>query len=310
MEILNVSSQSSPISRRGKRPAALFSFATSFTAGNRKPCLRETRPFLVDDIESPGRNDRVSLAAPQTLASRESSGLTETIQHKMALLEVVAHDLRHPAATILCCSELLAEDIDRREQREVINSIRSATESMLRLIDQTLDFAGIEAGTLRMHCRPVVLSHIVRECVSMSFPVAIRKGLRLSVVEVGSAVPVMLDPIRMRQVFNNLLENAIKYCPHNARIEVRISRTPNMVVVSVKDTGPGIDDAGLKTLFERFQTRADAPSADSGTGIGLAIAKQIVELHSGHITVKSEVGRGTTFRVCLPAQPSLSPERS
>jgi signal transduction histidine kinase len=107
----------------------------------------------------------------------------------------------------------------------------------------------------------------------------------------------------MIKVFNNLIENAIKYCQPGARIEARISRGEDSVLVAVQDDGPGIGPADLKTLFTPFQrTRARALSEEPSAGLGLAIAKDIVDLHGGRIWVKSEVGKGTTFYVSLPIQ--------
>ena len=108
--------------------------------------------------------------------------------------------------------------------------------------------------------------------------------------------------MRLRQVFNNLFDNAIKYCQPGAEIEAKIWRRYNEVVVSVSDNGPGIGPEDLKTLFTPFQkTRARSLSEEPGTGLGLAIAKRIVELHGGRITAQSAVGHGTTFQVSLPA---------
>jgi two-component system sensor histidine kinase BaeS len=135
----------------------------------------------------------------------------------------------------------------------------------------------------------------------MSLPVAAHKRLGLKVIEVCEPIPVLLDPIRIRQVFNNVLENAIRYSPINSQIYVRIERVRSDVVVSVKDNGPGIDAAQLETLFTPVHARCAESRAESGTGMGLTIARHIVELHGGLIVAESELGRGTTMKVFLPA---------
>jgi signal transduction histidine kinase len=105
----------------------------------------------------------------------------------------------------------------------------------------------------------------------------------------------------MTKVFNNLIENAIKYCQPGTRIEVRVWRVEDRVMVSVEDDGPGIEPTDLKTLFTPFQrTRARALSEEHSAGLGLAIAKHLVDLHGGQISVRSEIGVGTTFYVSLP----------
>lgn len=228
------------------------------------------------------------------------------IREKTELLGTAAHDLRLPLAAIQVSSELLAESKDRatEEEGELIESIQSMSKLMLRLLDDTLDLATVESGTIQLHAASATLASIVKKSVSMSFPLAARKQMLLSLVQVGEPRPVRVDPLKMSKVFNCLIENAIKYCQPGARIEVRISRSrADSVLVAVEDDGPGIDPADLETLFTPFQrTRARALSGEPGVGLGLAIAKRIVELHDGQIWVKSEVGKGTTFYVTLPAQ--------
>jgi two-component system sensor histidine kinase VicK len=125
----------------------------------------------------------------------------------------------------------------------------------------------------------------------------------LTLIEDGNPRPVLVDPLKMSKVFNNLIENAIKYCQPGAKIEVRVSHRANRVLVSVRDDGPGIDAFDLKSLFTPFQrTRARAFSEEPSAGLGLSIVKRIVDLHGGRIWVKSEVGKGTTFYVSLPTQ--------
>jgi signal transduction histidine kinase len=222
------------------------------------------------------------------------------------LLGIAAHDLRHPASALLIYSELLTEAVGpalNAEQKELIDSIHSASEFMLRLLDDTLDLATMGSGTLQLRAVPAILKVIVANSLSMSLPLAARKHTQLALSEDGEPRTVLLDPVKMIKVFNNLIENAIKYSQPGARIGVQISRDHGRVMVSVQDDGPGISPSDLKTLFTPFQrTRARALSGEPGTGLGLAIAKQIVELHEGQIWVETEVGRGTTFYVSLPTE--------
>jgi signal transduction histidine kinase len=142
-------------------------------------------------------------------------------------------------------------------------------------------------------------------------PLAARKRMRLDLVQEGKPAPVLLNETKISKVFNNLIENAVKYCQPGARIEVRLSRTPDKVLVSVQDDGPGISPSDLNTLFTPFQrTRARALCEEQGTGLGLAIAKHIVDLHGGQIEVESQVGKGATFHVSLPVQARQAPKKS
>jgi len=221
------------------------------------------------------------------------------------LLGMAAHDLRHPASALLISSELLTEAVGHtlnEEQKELMNSIRCAGEFMLRLLDDTLDLAMVGSGRIRLRATRRILFETVAKSLSMSLPLATCKHIHLALMQVGEPQPVLLDPVKMRKVFNNLIENAIKYCQPGARVAVQISRSEERVEVSVQDNGPGIPPSDLKTVFDPFQrSRARPHSEERGTGLGLAIAKHIVQLHKGRIWVESAVGRGTTFYVSLPA---------
>ncbi len=238
-------------------------------------------------------------------AKQKSREFDRIIQGKAELLGMAVHDLRLPVATIQIYSELLAEAIGGTaspELAEWIDSIHSVSEFALRLLDDTLDLAIAEAGAEQLHAVPAILASIVGKSVSMSFPLAARKQMGLAFIQEGEPRPVLLDSAKMCKVFNNLIENAIRYCQPGARIEVRISHGRDSVLVSVQDDGPGIDPADLKTLFLPFQrTRARALSEERRSGLGLSIAKRIVELHGGRIWLNTETGKGTTFYVSLPA---------
>ena len=222
-------------------------------------------------------------------------------------LGMAAHDLRHPAAAVVIYSELLAQTVGQNasaEQRELIDSIQSVSKLLLRLLDDSLEFAQAQSGSVQLRTRRSTLVTIVAQCVAMSRPLAARKQMRLSFFQEGKPLLVVLDALKMTKVFNNLIDNAIRYCQSGARIEVGISRGGDEVVVSVHDNGPGIDPTDLRALFIPFQKAGSCARSDessTGTGLGLAIAKHAVDLHGGRIWVDSEVGKGTTFYVSLPA---------
>jgi signal transduction histidine kinase len=220
-------------------------------------------------------------------------------------LGMVAHDLRHPAAALVTYSELLAQTVVRNtseEQRWLVDSIHSVSKYLLRLLDDALDLAQAQSGTVQLRAVPSTVVTIVAQCVAISRPLADRKQIRLNFFQEGKPRLVLLDALKMSKVFNNLIENAIRCCQPGALIEVRVSRSEGAVLVSVHDDGPGIDPVDLRTLFIPFQKIGSrARSDESSTGLGLAIAKHAVDLHGGRIWANSEVGKGTTFYVSLPA---------
>jgi two-component system phosphate regulon sensor histidine kinase PhoR len=220
-------------------------------------------------------------------------------------LGMAAHDLRHPAAALVTYSELLTETLGPQasvQQRELIDSIHSVSELLLNLLDDSLELAQAQSGNAQMRTVRSTVVTVLAQCVAMSRPLADRKKIRLSFVQEGKPLLVVMDKIKMTKVFNNLIENAIQYCQPGARINVRLMRGDDTVLVTVRDNGPGIDLTALRTLFTPFQkNRPQACSDQSGTGLGLAIAKHAVDLHGGRIWANSEVGKGTTFWVSLPA---------
>ncbi len=237
---------------------------------------------------------------------RKSRDFDRIIREKAELLGIAVHDLRLPIATIRIYSELLAEGIGNKASSELIewiNSIQSVSDFALRLLDETTDLAKVESGTAQLCATPTILASIVAKSVSMSRPLAARKQIHLTLLQSGEPRPVLVDRVKMTKVFNNLIGNAIKYCQRGARIEVCVWRVEDRVMVAVDDDGPGIEPTDLKTLFTPFQrTRARALSDEYSAGLGLAIAKHVVDLHGGQISVRSELGAGTTFYVSLPAR--------
>jgi signal transduction histidine kinase len=237
---------------------------------------------------------------------QKSLEVDRMIRDNAKFLASAVHDLRLPVATIQIYSDLLAEGIGGTASPELIewiNSIQSVSEFVLRLLDETTDLAMAESGTAQLQATPAILGSIVAKSVAMSRPRAARKQMHLNLVQYGEPRPVLVDRIKMTKVFNNLIENAIKYCQPGTRIEVRVWRVEDRVMVTVEDDGPGIESTDLKTLFSPFQkTRARALSEEHSAGLGLAIVKHMVDLHGGQISVRSEIGVGTTFYVSLPTR--------
>jgi two-component system sensor histidine kinase BarA len=261
-------------------------------AGDHAPAASEhcsQRRFIADTLEKP---------------KRKSRDFDRIIREKAELLGIAVHDLRLPITTIQIYSELLAEGIGNKASSELIewiSSIQSVSEFALRLLDETADFAMVESGITQLYTTPTVLASIVAKSVTMSRPLAARKRIHLAFLQSGEPRPVLVDRVKMTKVFNNLIGNAIKYCQPGARIEVCVWRVEDRLIVAVDDDGPGIEPTDLKTLFTPFQkTRARALSEEPSAGLGLAIAKHIVHLHGGQISVRSEIGAGTTFYVSLP----------
>jgi signal transduction histidine kinase len=223
----------------------------------------------------------------------------QVIGAREEILRIVAHDLRNPLNTISMATSLLIEtplpDAIRTKQLQVI---RRAGERMNRLIQDLLSVTTIEAGRLTIEPRLVRLEELCREATDMLGPLAQEKSITLRVDERADLPPVRADPARVLQVFSNLVGNAVKFTPPGGSITISTDRAGSEVRCAVADTGPGIPPEQLPKIFGRFW---QAKRGDGrGVGLGLAIARGIVEAHGGSLSVQSEVGQGTVFSFGLP----------
>jgi PAS domain S-box-containing protein len=217
------------------------------------------------------------------------------------MLGVVAHDLRNPLGTISMAAELLLEitaDTPGSLGRRQVDIIRRSAGRMNRLIEDLLDVRRIEGGQLGVEPRPVQVRALIDEALEALRPLAAASALELE-LELPSDLPrVLADPARIQQVLSNLVGNAIKFTPAGGRICISGWRVSGEVCLSVVDTGPGIPSDQLPHIFGRFWQggRADR----RGVGLGLAIAKGLVEAHGGRIWAESRVGHGSSFFFTLP----------
>jgi len=175
---------------------------------------------------------------------------------------------------------------------------------MIKLVNDLLDMARIEAG--QMEIRPVAfnLSELVRQVVARMEPEWVKKQVTVEVLsEEAQDIHVCADPDRIDQVLVNLLHNAVQFSPPHSSIEVMVKKEAQ-AVISVKDEGPGIRPEDLESIWERFYKADRARTQQAGTGIGLSIVKHILDLHHSPISVQSEAGKGSTFTFTLPLAPN------
>jgi len=170
------------------------------------------------------------------------------------------------------------------------------------LVNDLLDVAKIDAGKLELNPDSTDLVALVRENVSLNQTLAAKKDVHIR-LEDEMLPPVVLDPDKIVQLLNNLINNAMKYSPPGTTIRVQLGRQDDCVHLSVQDRGPGIPADDLKRVFQPFETtKLKGPDGEKGTGLGLAIAKKIVEGHGGTIWAQSEPGQGASFHVTLPIE--------
>ena len=217
------------------------------------------------------------------------------------VLGVVSHDLRNPLSAISMCARVMQESppANEGERRELLATIRESTEWMNRLIEDLLDVSNIERGKLSLEARAEEPSQIALQALHM-FEVEAKANHVTLEARLPTNMPlVVADRTRVVQVLSNLLRNAIKFTPHDGRIEVGVGTRDRAVVFSVKDTGPGIAQEKQARVFDRYWQSSQG-ARQRGAGLGLSIAKGIVEAHGGRIWVRSTVGEGSEFAFTIP----------
>jgi signal transduction histidine kinase len=245
------------------------------------------------------------------LQLHEKIGELEALnRQKNEFVGVAAHDLRSPLAVIEMYSAfLLGEPAAalKEKEREFLRIIALQSRFMLNLINDLLDVARIESGNLDLRPLEGDFLAFARRVAGLQAVLAERRGIAVTVEDGAAPCAAVFDPARMEQVLNNLIGNAVKFSGDGTRVAVRVECAAGCVRVSVADQGPGIPEGELRTIFKEFHRGTARPAAgERSTGLGLAIARRIVEAHGGTIGVESEVGRGSTFFFTLPAAPGAA----
>jgi signal transduction histidine kinase/CheY-like chemotaxis protein len=243
---------------------------------------------------------------------RQSAALEVASRHKSEFLASMSHELRTPLNAIIGFSEVLLErmfgELNER-QDDYLRDIWSSGKHLLELLNDILDLSKIEAGQMVLNRSEFVVRECLEYCLSMVRERALKERILLS-LEVDPQVGMLdADRLRFRQVVLNLLSNAVKFTPAGGRVGVRASIRDQDLIVEVVDTGPGVAVEDRQRIFDSFQQGARHAEQTEGTGLGLTLSKQILELHGGRIWVESETGQGSTFGFALPAgagEPALT----
>jgi signal transduction histidine kinase len=232
--------------------------------------------------------------------ARENAHLYEQAQRAVRvreqILAIVSHDLKNPLGAILITADALAK---KGALPHAVGRIQRASHRMLRLIDDLLDFASIEAGQLALKRQPQDAGSLIRETLVSFEGVAEDKNLQLTADVAPDLPKIYCDRDRILQVLSNLVGNATKVTPTGGHITLRAEVGENELLFTVLDNGPGILEEELKHLFERYWRSGEVEYR--GTGLGLAIARGIIVAHGGRIWAESEFGRGATFFFTVPA---------
>lgn len=251
------------------------------------------------------RSQRVSAEGPAEVAdvaiafNEMADGLSRSEALRGQMVADIAHELRTPLSVVQGNLRAMLDDVYPLEKAEIA-TVYEASRRLERLVDDLRELAHAEAGQLRLHPRPTDLGPLVRLVVDMAGGLGRERGVTVAAVGDGAS-QVMADPDRVVQVLSNLLTNAVRHAPDGSEVLVTRETIPGAVRVSVRDSGPGMSAEEREHAFDRFWRADAARSRDrGGSGLGLAVARHLVEAQGGAIGVESTPGRGSCFWFTLP----------
>lgn len=276
--------------------------------GGLRRVVRGTAAPVGDLVEAAGRVEageigtQVEVRGPAEVRSLArafnsmSSRLEETDASRRRLLADVSHELRTPLTVMQGTLEGILDGVYPADEAHLL-PILEETRVLARLIDDLRTLSLSEAGVLKLHPEPTDLARLVEEVAVGHRAAADEAGVDLTVEASGDLPTLEIDPARIRQVVGNLIANALRFTPAGGRVSVDAGLDSKDAWVRVRDTGPGIDPGSLEHVFDGFYRSAGSP----GSGLGLSIARNLVEAHGGRISIESPPGGGTEVRFTLSA---------
>jgi signal transduction histidine kinase len=247
------------------------------------------------------------LARANTVLAERNETIEEATAAKTRFVANMSHELRTPLNAVIGFSELMhtgrTGPLSKR-QREFLGIIRASADHLLTLINEVLDLSKIESGHMRLDPEAIDPVVVASECVSSMRWLAADRRIRLE-FEAAAVGPLSLDPARLRQVILNYLSNAIKFTGAGGQVTLTVARDGDRLLIAVADTGVGIAPEDQTRVFDEFVQVGS--SAHPGSGLGLAVTRQIVEAQGGEVSVTSRLGFGSTFYAWLPWVPAARP---
>jgi signal transduction histidine kinase len=264
--------------------------------------LREQNERLREEFEK--REVALTIKVEQT-----NEELIAIMSHKDAMVKTVSHDLKSPLASIGATVGLIREALKEHNLDDVeryLGMIDRSAAIGIRLIDDILNLAKLNSGTILLNKKEFNVKQLLENVKALTHGLALEKNIEIR-TEAPDKIAIVGDQLKLAQSLNNILFNAIKFTPPNGQVICRTDDDGYLgkpsIVIEIRDTGIGIPKDKIDSIFTEFSSlQRMGTKGEKGTGLGMSIAKKIVELHGGKITVESEVGKGTTFSIYLPKE--------
>jgi len=245
-----------------------------------------------------------SLQCSNKLLNEANEKLKKVTQTKSDFLAHMSHELRTPLNIVIGFSELMLDETPGKineEQRQCLDDILSSGNQLLNLINDILDLSKVESGKMELKLRDIIIANIMKSLKSAVMPMLLPKKQDLEIDIEEGIPPVYADKSKVEQVLLNLLNNATKFTSDGGKLKIEVARNNDWCQISVIDDGIGIREDDYERIFESFNQLTNPLVAEQGgTGLGLTIARQIIERHGGRIWVESEYGKGSRFSFTIP----------
>jgi signal transduction histidine kinase len=247
---------------------------------------------------------QLSMIIEKAVILNQNQNLQRLNERKTYYLDMAAHDIRSPVAQIQIAGQTAQEFFDVMSEEErgtFINTIIKQSNAVLGLLDNILDMGQIETGQIRLHLEPLSIKDFMEEIMRDQSKVAAAKDMHVLLSDVPHG-EVVVDKLRLRQVMDNLISNAIKFSPRGSTIVTCVHRGDGLWRISIRDQGPGLSGKDRERAFQGYGRLSAKPTGgEKSTGLGLIIVRHLVEAHGGRVGVDSMLGHGATFWFTLPA---------
>ncbi len=289
-----------------------WSITKEYTPENKKVLifvgqdLSETRRYetMIESLLADSKLKNMQLEEANALLEIKNEELSQLNQLKTEYISIASHDLRSPISQIMGLAQLLLRNkkyTPTPNQRNLIEKILESAEFQLSLVSDILDITRVETGHMKLELEHADINSLIQKSVYSMEELTKNKGISISINGLDELRLVKIDSLKIQQVINNLVGNAVKFTKEGGKIDITVTIEKDYLVLSVKDTGIGIKAEETDHIFEKFgKIRKKGTMGEKGTGLGLSICKKLIELHHGEIGVESVYGEGSTFWFKIP----------